>query len=180
MTTRCAYVVRARDHACIRGSAAMRAQPTRCRPLFSLSPTRSAVSLGGSLREKAHAGARRPDSSVNMERLRRTASHVVASSRAAATSSRVGDVRWVCTTDGQHRVVEGAKSDVATAVRAGDDLRRFSTYHLDGVSLPARSGTASWPADLLGIVSAAAAGTAATVVDGDDGDARRLVSWRRR
>ena len=41
----------------------------------------------------------------------------------------------VCTTNRQHQVVEGSVADVATAVRAGADLRRFSTYDLKGAGL---------------------------------------------
>ena len=43
--------------------------------------------------------------------------------------------RWLCTTSGEHQVVEGSLSDVAAAVRAGADLRRFSTYDLQGAGL---------------------------------------------
>ena len=43
--------------------------------------------------------------------------------------------QWLCTTSGEHQVVEGSVSDVAAAVRAGADLRRFSTYGLKGAGL---------------------------------------------
>ena len=42
---------------------------------------------------------------------------------------------WLCTTNGQHQVVEGSVAAVAEAVRTGADLRRFSTYYLKGSGL---------------------------------------------
>ena len=44
-------------------------------------------------------------------------------------------MRWVCATNGQHQVIEGALSNLAAAVRAGYDLRRSSTYNLPGAGL---------------------------------------------
>ena len=43
--------------------------------------------------------------------------------------------RLLCTTDGNHRPIDGSVVSVAEAVRRGGDLRRFSTYHLEGTGL---------------------------------------------
>lgn len=41
----------------------------------------------------------------------------------------------LCTTNGNHEPVSGSVAAVAEAVRRGDDLRRFSTFQLEGTGL---------------------------------------------
>lgn len=44
-------------------------------------------------------------------------------------------VKWICTTNREHQVVDGSLTALAHAVRGGADLRRFSTYQLEGTGL---------------------------------------------
>jgi hypothetical protein len=56
-------------------------------------------------------------------------------------------VQWVCTTNRQHEVTEGSVEAVASAVRAGCDLRRFSTYDLGGLVEETMSLQTTWVFD---------------------------------
>ena len=56
-------------------------------------------------------------------------------SRGQTLGESSSSVSSLCKANGDHKPVEGAVAAVADAVRQGADLRRFSTYHLEGTGL---------------------------------------------